>query len=145
MDVTTLATELTTAIAPFLPFLVQIGQRTAEEAGRRLGEDAWEQAKALWARLAGQLEERPAAIETVREAAETPDDADVRAALEVQLRRVLTADAGLAEEVRRLLAGWPAQPGPTTVALAGGERSIAVGGDVRHSILRTGDEVADSS
>ena len=140
MDVTTLATELTTAIAPFLPFLVQIGQRTAEEAGRRLGEDAWDQAKVLWGRLAGRLEERPAAIETVREAAETPDDADVRAALEVQLRRVLTADAGLAEEVRRLLANWPARPGPTVIA-AGGERSIAVGGDVRHSILRTGDEV----
>jgi hypothetical protein len=144
MDVSMLATELTTALAPFVPFLVQMGQRSAEEAGRRLGEDAWEQAKALWARLSGRLEERPAAIEAVREAAETPDDADVRAALEVQLRRVLTADAGLAEEVRRLMADWPARPGPTTVATAGGERSIAVGGDVRHSTLRTGDEVPDS-
>jgi hypothetical protein len=144
MDVTMLATDLTSAIAPFVPFLVQMGQRSAEEAGRRLGEDAWEQAKALWARLAGRLEERPAAIETVREVAETPDDADVRAALEVQLRRVLAADAVLAEEVSRLLADWPARPGPTTVAAAGGERAIAVGGDVRHSILRTGDEVPNS-
>jgi hypothetical protein len=144
MDVTTLANDLTTAIAPFMPYLVQMGQRSAEEAGRRLGEDAWEQAKLLWARLAHPLEERPVAIETVREAAEAPDDADVRAALEVQLRRVLAADATLFEEVRRLLADRPAEPGTTTIATAGGERSIAVGRDASHSILRTGDEVPPS-
>ena len=144
MDVTMLANDLTTIIAPFVPYLVRMGERSAEEAGRRLGEGAWEQAKALWGKLGDRLQERPVVIETIREVAEAPDDIDVRAALEVQLRRILAADAALSEEVRRLLADWPAEPGGTTVAAASGERSIAVGRDAIRSVLRTGDEVADS-
>jgi thioredoxin-like negative regulator of GroEL len=144
MDVTILANDLTSVIAPFVPYLIRMGERSAEEAGRRLGEDAWTRAKALWAKLGGRLQERPVAVETVREVAEVPDDTDVRAALAVQLRRILAADAALAEEVRRLLADWPAGSGGTTVAAASGERSIAVGRDAIQSVFRTGDEVADS-
>jgi hypothetical protein len=88
MDVTMLANDLTTIIAPFGPYLVRMGEQSADEAGRRLGEAP--------------------------------------------------------EEVRRLLAAWPAGTGATTVAAASGERSIAVGRDAIDSVLRTGDEVADS-
>jgi hypothetical protein len=36
-------------LAPFLPYLLKAGEKAAEEAGRRLGAAAWEQAQALWA------------------------------------------------------------------------------------------------
>lgn len=143
MDVTMLANDVTALMTPLLPYLLQLGQRSAEEAGRRVGADAWETAKELWERLGDRLLRRPAALEAVREAADTPDDPDVRAALEVQLRRLLTADSTLAEEVHRLLADLRATSEAPRIVAAPGERAIAIGGDVTRSSLRTGDEVPD--
>ena len=144
MDVTMLANDLTSVDrsvrslpAPYGRAIGRGGRAPPRRGRLDAGQGALGQA-------GGRLQERPAAVETVQEAAEAPDDTDVRAALAVQLRRILAADAALAEEVRRLLAGWPAEPGGTTVAAASGERSIAVGRDAIQSVFRTGDEVADS-
>ncbi len=43
--------QLTTFLAPFLPYLLKAGEKAAEEAGKKFGEAAWEQAKALWEKL----------------------------------------------------------------------------------------------
>jgi hypothetical protein len=88
MDVTTVASQLVEVLAPFLPFLVHMGQEAAEQAGRQLSADAWDDAKALWDRLAGRLEERPAAAEAVQDVTEAPEDEDARAALRLQLRKL---------------------------------------------------------
>jgi hypothetical protein len=139
MDVTTISSELLAWLAPFLPHLVRLGERTAEEAGRRLGEEAWEHAKLLWDRLRGSLEQRPAAMEAVRDAAAAPDDDDATGALRLQLRKLLASDETLAEEVRRLLAERPGATGPSLTVTASGDRAIAVGHDVISSRLDTGD------
>lgn len=39
--------QLTAFLAPFLPYLLKIGEKAAEEGGKRFGTAAWEQAKAL--------------------------------------------------------------------------------------------------
>jgi len=51
MDVSQLAQVVTTFLTPFLPYLLKVGAKAAEEAGKKFGADAWEQAKALWGKL----------------------------------------------------------------------------------------------
>ncbi len=138
MDVTVLSNELVAVLVPFLPYLLQIGKKTAEAAGQEFGAEAWEHARGLWARLRGKVEERPAALEAVRDAAEAPDDDDARAALRLQLRKLLAGDEALVGDLRRLLDERPGAGSSMTVT-ARGERSIAVGGDVTDSRLVTGD------
>jgi hypothetical protein len=143
MDVTMLANELVEVLVPFLPFLTQIGKETAERAGREFGAEAWENAKALWDRLAGRLEERPAAAEAVRDAAEAPDDGDARAALRLQVRKLLADDETLRSELRRLLDERPGGPGSSVIVTASGQRSVAVGRDAIDSRIETGDRAPD--
>jgi hypothetical protein len=90
-------------LAPFLPYLLKAGEKAAEEAGRKLGAAAWEQAQALWARLRPKVEARPALKEAVADVAANPQDEDALAALRLQLRKLLEEDPALQEEVRRLM------------------------------------------
>jgi hypothetical protein len=143
MDVTLLANNLVAALAPFLPFLLRLGQDAAEGAGRSLGTEAWEHAKALWERLGGRLQERPGALAAAQDAAEAPDDDDARAAFRLQLRKLLADDARLASELRRLLDEGPAGAGSSTIVTASGERAIAVGRDATGSTFVTGDRRAE--
>ncbi len=46
-----LSQQVTTFLAPFLPYLLKAGEKAAEEVGKKLGADAWEKAKSLWGRL----------------------------------------------------------------------------------------------
>ena len=48
-DPNEIARQIVQFLAPFLPYLLKAGEKAAEEAGRRLGAAAWEQAQALWA------------------------------------------------------------------------------------------------
>jgi hypothetical protein len=142
MDVTLLANELVAALAPFLPFLLRLGEGTAEAAGRNLGAEAWDHAKALWDRLAGRLEEQPGALDAAREAAETPED-DALAAFRWQVRKLLTNDETLARELRDLLDEGQGRAGYSATVTASGERSIAVGRDAAGSTFVTGDQAPD--
>jgi hypothetical protein len=61
MDVTTLAKDLAVFLSPFLPFLLKAGEKAGEEAGKKLGGDAWDRTKGLWAKLRPKVEAKPAA------------------------------------------------------------------------------------
>jgi hypothetical protein len=137
MDVTTLAKDLAVFLTPFLPYLLKAGEKAAEEAGKKLGGDAWDRAKGLWAKLRPKVEAKPAAQEAVQDAAAVPNDNDIQAALRLQLRKLLAEDAVLAREIERL---WQEvqQAGITIIAF--GERSMAIGRDVTDSTIITGDE-----
>lgn len=140
MDVSTLARDVVAFLAPFLPYLVKgvklAGQEAAKKLGERVSEESLAGAKSLWEKLRPKVEAKPAAQEAAQEVADNPDDADAQAALRLQLRKILSADEGLAVEVGHL---WEQiQPRGTTV-VASGERSVAVGGDVSGSVIITGD------
>jgi hypothetical protein len=94
-DMTQLVSQLAPFLAPLLPYLLKAGEKAAEEAGKKLGGDAWERAKALWAKL--RRKERVA--QAAQDLAESPDDDDAQAALRLQLKKVLQADPSLAAEV----------------------------------------------
>ena len=134
MDIQTLSQKLFISLAPFLPYLLKMGEQAAEEAAKKFGAEAWEGAKALWARLKPKVAARPATQEAVQEVAAHPEDEDARAALRLQLRKLLAEDETLAREVQRML-DTPA----VRQVIASGDRSVAIGGDVSKSVIITGD------
>ena len=134
MDIQTLSQQLTVFLAPFLPYLLKMGEKAAEEAGKRLGAESWEGARALWGKLRPKVEAKPAAQEAVQEVAAKPADEDAQAALRLQLRKLLTEDEALAREVQQALETPAVQQ-----VIAQGARSVAIGGSVSGSVIVTGD------
>lgn len=141
LDLVVLVKETVTFLAPFLPYLLKAGEGAAEEAGKKLGEKAgggaWDKAKALWAKLRPSAEVKPAAQEAVQGVAAAPEDEDARAALRVQLKKLLAEDESLAREVSEMQREMR-QAGVNIAAI--GDRSVAIGGNVSGSNIITGDQ-----
>ena len=136
MDIGALASSLTTALVPLLPYLLKAGEKAAEETGKAVGSQSLEWAKSLWTKLKPKVEANPIALGAAQYAAQTPDDEDGKAALRLQLKLLLTEDQALAEEVSRWLEQGKAAG---NIVTASGERSVAIGGDVKGSTINTGD------
>ncbi len=94
---------LTKFLAPFLPFLMNAGNKVFDGAVAKAGEDAWDKAKAVWAKLQPKVETKPAALEAAADVAKAPDDEDLRVALRVQLKKLLEQDELLAQEIARIM------------------------------------------
>jgi hypothetical protein len=127
MDVQTLAKEVVTFLAPFLPYLVKAGGEAAKEAGKKFGEAAWEQAKALWGKLHPKVEAKPAAQEAMQDAAAAPQDEDAQAALRLQLKKLLAEDETLASEVARLVQEGSQVMASTVIQQKAGDDAIQIG------------------
>jgi len=127
MDIGALASSLTTALVPLLPYLLKAGEKAAEETGKAVAGQSWEWAKSLWTKLKPEVEAKPAALEAAQDVARAPEDEDLQAALRVQLKKLLTEDLSLAEVVSRWLDQGKAAG---IIVTASGERSIAIGGKV---------------
>jgi hypothetical protein len=93
---------LVKVLAPCLPFLMTVGNKTVEGASQKVGEDVWNQAKAIWAKLHPKVEAKEAAKEAAADVAKNPEDEDLQASLRVQLKKILDADTGLAEEIAKI-------------------------------------------
>jgi hypothetical protein len=140
MDLASLSNDLVVALAPFLPALLKLGESTASEMGKELGAGAGRWASELWQRLAHPIDARPAAREAAEDVARDPEDEDARAALRLQLRKLLSEDEALAGDVGRLLHEWASDPRASVTVTAQGERSVAIGGDAVQSRISTGDQ-----
>lgn len=136
MDIGELASSLTTALVPVLPYLVKAGEGAAQEAGKNVTNRSLEWAQSLWTKLKPRVDAKPAALEAVVEAAEDPDDGDVQATLRRQLKKLLVEDQSLAQEVNQWL-----QQGEAAghIASASGKGSVSIGGNVTGSTIITGD------
>jgi hypothetical protein len=137
MDIGTMASSVTAALVPLLPYLLKAGEKAAEETGKAAAGQGWEWGKSLWSKLRPKVEAKPAALEAAQDVAHAPDDEDLQIALRVQLKKLLTEDQSLAEEVSRWLEQGKAAGITVT---ASGERSAAIGGDVKSSTIITGDQ-----
>lgn len=141
MDLSTLAKDVVTFLAPFLPYLVKgaklAGQEAAKKLGERVSEESVAGAKSLWEKLRPKVEAKPAAKEAAQEVANDPDNADAQAALRLQLRKILAEDKSLAVDIAHL---WQQMQAAGTTVIASGKRSVAVGRDVIGSVIITGDD-----
>ena len=137
MDIPTLSKDIVVFLTPFLPYLLTMGEKAAEEAGKKFGADAWERAKTLWDKLRPKVEAKPAAQDAAQNVAETPNDEDALASLRLQLKKLLSEDQSLTEEITRL---WTEAQAAGVTVMASGERSVAIEGDVSGSTIITGDQ-----
>jgi hypothetical protein len=129
---------LTAFLAPYLARLLKPAQEGLADAAEQLGDKAWEFAKQLWGRLRGRVEEKPAAMDVAKDVAAQPDSEDARQALAYQLKKLLTEDPALADEIKKLWDEAARDPQLRVQVTASGERSIAVGHDATGTFT-TGD------
>jgi hypothetical protein len=141
MDIGALASSLTAALVPLLPYLLKAGEKVAEETGKTVASQSLEWGKSLWSKLKPKVEGKPAALEAALDAAQMPDNADAQGALRLQLYKLLTQDQSLADEVSHWLEKGKAA-GITVTAF--GDRSVAIGGDVKGGTIITGDRTGQS-
>lgn len=137
MDVTLLAKDAVALLAPALPFLIKASEKAVEEAGKKIGGDAMDYAKTLWAKLRPKAEAKPALLEAVNDAAAAPKDEDAQAQLRIQLKKLFADDAQFASELKSIL-DKAKQAGVNIIV--SGDHSIGIGGNVTGSTLVAGDK-----
>ena len=137
MDIGALASSLTTVLAPLLPYLLKAGEKVAEETGKAVAGQSWEWAKSLWTKLKPKVEAKQRHSKQRRTLRSRLKMKTHRWRCEVQLKKLLTEDQSLAEEVSR----WLEQGKAAGINVSAyGERSVAIGGDVKGSTIVTGDQ-----
>jgi len=94
--VTTLATSVVAALAPYL---MKAGEEFAKEAGKA----AVNKIGTLYQFLNKRFKNHPSAKEALDDLKAKPDDEDAQAALRVQIKKQLKADPGLAKTIKKLL------------------------------------------
>lgn len=144
MDITTLTHEITTHIVPYLPALYTVAKLGAAEAGKgvvselgkKAGGSLGDKTKAIWQKLWPKIEEKPAALEAVKDAAAAPDEADNQASVRKELKKILSEDEVFADEIGQL---WEEakSAGEMTVNQTG-DRNVNVIGNIQGNII-TGD------
>jgi len=125
---------LVSILAPCLGVLLTGVNAAAQEIGKAVAPELLDHAKRLWARLRPHVESKPSAMEAADDVAERPDDERARAALELQLEKLLDERPELAQELAPLVRSAIAAG-----VVAVGERSVAVGGNVSGGVIVTGD------
>jgi hypothetical protein len=102
-------------LAPALPFLLKLGNKAAEKAAEKVGEDTWGKATAIWGKLQPKVQAKESAQEAVTDAVANPDDADLQAALRVQLKKILESDQELMTAITEILKTQPTATGGTHI------------------------------
>ena len=136
MDTPAIAQAVTVMLSPLLPYLLKLGDKAAEEAAKKVGGNAWEHAKSLWAKVKPKLEASPTAQAAVADAASMPKDEDAQAALRLQIRKLLEQDPGLTREIEEMVEEGR-RAGVSVVV--SGERAVGIGGNVISGTINTGD------
>ncbi|GEM_PF-2045802 len=90
-------------LAPCLPFLMNVGNKAVEGGARKIGEDVWRKATAVWSKLQPKVEAKPASLEAAQDVANNPEDEDSQAALRRQLTKILESDSQLKAEIAQVL------------------------------------------
>jgi hypothetical protein len=144
VDIGAIAEGLSKFLAPLLPYLVRSAETAAGKLGEKLSDAGWEKAKEIWRRLRARVEVSPTANEAVQDILAAPDDPDARTGLRVGLKKILSGDRDLAEELAVLLEA--AAPKVSYDAHARDEgviaqergvaaREVAVGQDVHGNVI----------
>jgi uncharacterized protein YqcC (DUF446 family) len=94
---------LTRFLAPFLPYLLKLGEKASEKVAEKFGEDAWDKAKAIWSKLQPKVEAKESTQEAVGDLVAAPEDEALQTVLQVQLKKLLDQDQELAAAIAQIL------------------------------------------
>jgi transketolase len=120
---------LTTFLAPFLPYLMKLGGKAAEGAAGKLGEDAWNKAKAVWSKLSPKVEASSEVKVAAEQVAAKPDSQARQSVLQEELEALLQQNPELAEAIARIMREDAADgtPGIEIVQKVTGEKNQTIG------------------
>lgn len=111
MDAITLTTLIAPFITPFLPFLLKFGEKSAETAGAKLGEEGWNKAKKIWDKLHPKVEAKEDAKVAVEQVAAKPDSKPRQAVFQEELETLLKENPDLVEAIAQI---WQEKPKATS-------------------------------
>ncbi|MDX2242163.1 MAG: CHAT domain-containing protein [Leptolyngbyaceae cyanobacterium bins.302] len=94
---------LTAFLAPFLPFLLRAGEKASEKAGEKFGEDAWNKAKAVWAKLHPKVEAKEDLKTAAEQVAAKPESDARKLFFQEELTTLLQADSELARAIAQIM------------------------------------------
>ena len=95
---------LTAFLAPCLPFLLgKVGAPALEEVASKLGEDTWEKAKEIWAKLQPKVESEAAAKVVTEKLANKPNSEAWKEAFQEELETIFENEPALADAVSEIL------------------------------------------
>ena len=141
IEIPLLAQQLSSLLAPFLPYLIKGGITAGEEAAKALGkkfsEASWNLAVKVWTKLGEKVAQDPDVEKRVQEVAEKSSDPRAEAMLSWDLEKVLAAlQPNELNEIQNMMNQTTTE---TRTVTASGERSVAIGGNVSGSTISTGD------
>jgi len=111
MDINTVqaATAIVAALAPFMPFLIELGKaggkKLVEVIAEKGGEAAWEKAETLWSKLKMRFGDDPEVQSAATMVAAKPEDERRQTTLAEVLVDRLQRDSALAEELLQMVGG----------------------------------------
>ncbi len=111
---------LTAFLAPFLPFLMKLGNKVAEGAAQKSGEDGWDKAKAVWEKLHPKVEAKEEAKLAVQQVVAKPESEARIAVLREELETLLKENPDLAAAIAQIMeSDSPASSSVTNIDLQG--------------------------
>jgi formylglycine-generating enzyme required for sulfatase activity len=133
MDPSQLAAELTKLLTPYLPYLVAGGGALGTEIAKgAAGETGKKIAEQIWSRLRPKVHAKEAARDAIADVAKTPDDADAQNNLRYQLKKLLSEDAALANELQMLIV--QGDYNAANIAAGAHVGQLAVGKEIQQNI-----------
>lgn len=111
---------LTAFLAPFLPFLMKLGNKVVEGAAQKSGEDGWDKAKAVWEKLHPKVEAKDEAKLAVQQVVAKPESEARIAVLQEELETLLKENPDLEAAIAQIMeSDSPAESSVTNIDLQG--------------------------
>ena len=131
--------QVASVLAPALPYLMGAasgaGQKVAEMAKDKLGEEAWNKATRIWDKIRPEVEKNPDAGKALKKVADNPDNQLARDALPSSLQELLEGmPPQTVNEIRSIVSVSKSEIHMVTADRGG----IAVGGDVSGGTITGG-------
>jgi hypothetical protein len=106
--------SLTAFLIPFLPFLLNLGQKATEKAtesaASKFGETAWKKAEGIWDKLQPQVEATPEVKVAIEQVAAKPDSAARQAVLREELEALFKAQPQLLSAIAQIMQDDMSEP-----------------------------------
>lgn len=109
VDVITVAAGAVKVLAPFLPYILVLGQgvqKKVEDVIKDQGAAVlWDQAQKLWSKITGHTTDDAEVSDAARMVARNPENANRQEGLKEALAQLLEADPSLADEILTIMGG----------------------------------------
>jgi transketolase len=94
---------LTAFLSPCLPFLMKLGEKAAESASGKVGEDTWNTAKKIWDKLHPKIEAKEDAKIATEQLAAKPESEARKAVFQEELETLLKENPDLADAIAKIM------------------------------------------